>query len=353
MVFVGRSKRRFKGQSRRFPLALVVQYSGRACLLGEHCDWAEGSSLAVPTPMGIRLAIEDAREGLFLRTALHGELYELTVSLDAQPDPLAGHLRFVGAAVAALRERGVELRPAAVWVHASLPAGRGFSSSAAFSLALLDALSRHAGVRWTAEELAELAFHVEADLLGVPCGRLDPMACVAGSPVFLQWSGDHAPLRRVSVGRTTHLVLGAFPRHRDTVGILNALTNRWNRPLGAPIEARDVAAVREAIAVWGATATRGARALTDGDLLALGAAMNEAQGAYDRVAECVPELEAPGLSRACAELLQAGALGAKFSGAGGDGSVVALARDKRHAEKLAGVLRDLQLSVWKVPLEVK
>jgi mevalonate kinase len=303
--------------------------------------------------MGVRLAIEDADHGVFIRTALHGELYETRVGLDARPDPNGGPLRFLGAAVSALREKGINLRPSAIWVHASLPAGRGFSSSAAFSLGLLDAMSRHAGVRWAAHELAELAFHVEANLLKVPCGRLDPMACVAGAPVFLQWSGDQAPLRRVKVGRPTHLVLGAFPRHRDTVGILKALSDRWNQPLSQPQEPRDVGAVREAISVWGSTATRGARALADGDLSTLGAAMNEAQGAYDRAAVYVPELAAPGLQAVCSALLAAGAVGAKFSGAGGDGSVVALAREARHAEKLAGILRDQKLAVWKVPLEAR
>jgi len=351
LVFVGRWKRWFKYRFRSSPLALVVQYSGRACLLGEHCDWAEGASLAVPTPMGIRMAIEDASEGVFVRTALHGELYETRLPLDAEADRSGGPLRFVGAAIAALRDRDVRLRPASVWVHASLPAGRGFSSSAAFCLAILDALSRHAGVRWTAEELADIAFHVESELLGVPCGRLDPMACVAGSPVFLQWTGDRAPLRRVPVGRTTHLVLGAFPQHRDTMKILTALSERWRSPLSAPLEPPDIAAVREAVAVWGATATRGARALVDGDLLALGAAMNEAQGAYDRAAAQVDALAAPRLTDACHRLLENGALGAKFSGAGGDGSVVALARDARHAEKLAAVLQSRNLTVWKVPLE--
>ena len=301
--------------------------------------------------MGIRVAVEDASDGIFVRTALHGELYEATLPLTADPDRAGGPLRFVGAAIAALRARGVELRPAALWVHSSLPAGRGFSSSAAFCLGILDALSRHSGVRWTASELSDLAFHVEAELLGVPCGRLDPMACVAGAPVFLQWSGDRAPLRRVRVGRTTHLVLGAFSRHRDTVAILSALSARWNSPLTAPLEPADIASVREAIAVWGATATRGARALADGDLLALGAAMNEAQGAYDRAAAQVEALAAPELRITCHQLTEQGALGAKFSGAGGDGSVVALARDARHAEKLAGVLQSRNLAVWKVPLE--
>ncbi|MGI9628203.1 MAG: hypothetical protein ACR2QM_15325, partial [Longimicrobiales bacterium] len=36
------------------------------------------------------------------------------------------------------------------------------------------------------------------------------------------------------------------------------------------------------------------------------------------------ELRAPALTEACADLIGQGALGAKFSGAGGEGSVVAL-----------------------------
>ena len=301
--------------------------------------------------MSVRLAIEDATEAVFVRTALHGELYEGTFDLGIDRSAVTGPLRFVPAAMLALRERGIVLRPAALWCHSSLPAGRGFSSSAAFSLAVLDGLARHSGTRLSPLELAELAFVTESELVGVPCGMLDPLACVAGSPVFLQWEGSRAPLRRIRPARRVNLVLGVFSRPRDTAGILQALRHRWNEPLSAPRDPVDVAVVREAITVWGSAATRGAHALTVGDLVGLGEAMNEAQGAYERAAGEVVELRAPGLVAACAALRGAGALGAKFSGAGGDGSVVTLARSPRHAERLAGVLSELGLAVWKLPLE--
>lgn len=301
--------------------------------------------------MNVRIAVEDADEGIFVRTALHGELYEQCFPLDIEADPQGGPLKFVPACIAALREVGAHLRPAALWCHASLPAGRGFSSSAAFTLSVLDALARHSGFFIDDIRLAELAWHVEAELLRIPCGRLDPLACVAGSPAFLQWDGAQAPLRRIAVGRPVHLVLAAFPRPRDTEAILRALSERWRAPLSRPSDPSDIAAVREAISVWGSTATRAARALSDGDLYALGAAMNEAQGAYDRAAEWVPELRAPLLQGACATLHDAGALGAKFSGAGGDGSLVALAKNARHNEVLAKCLTDLGLTVWKLSLE--
>lgn len=333
-------------------MPLVVQYSGRACLLGEHCDWAGGASLTVPLPMSVRLAVEDASEGIRLRTALHGQLHDQRVELnhpDASTAPPA--LRFLPAAVAALQDAGLELRPATLWCHASLPAGRGFSSSAAFVLAVLDGLARHAGHTLSDTHLAELAYEVEAVRVGVPCGRLDPLACVAGAPVFLRWTDGRAPLRRIRLARPVHLVVAAFPRPRATEAILRALQQAHNAPMGSPADPPAVAAVREALELWSDTATRGARALADGHLSALGAAMNEAQGAYERAAALVPALHAPLLASACHALREAGALGAKFSGAGGDGSVVALAKTRPDAETLAGLLSERGLSVWKASLE--
>ena len=52
------------------------RYPGRACLLGEHCDWYGGSSLAVPLPMAVhavchpgsaRLSISAEMDGRTLR----------------------------------------------------------------------------------------------------------------------------------------------------------------------------------------------------------------------------------------------------------------------------------------------
>lgn len=62
-------------------------------------------------------------------------------------DPNGGPLRFVPAAAAALRARQMAIPAVQLTVEADLPAGRGLSSSAAFCVAVLDALTRHAGCR--------------------------------------------------------------------------------------------------------------------------------------------------------------------------------------------------------------
>ena len=329
-------------------MPLVVQYHGRVCLLGEHCDWAGGSSLTVPLPMNIRLAVEDCpqQDHIRMRTAVHGELQEWTWPLAGAVDPDGGVQRFGPACTHALHARGIPVRPSTLWVHGSLPAGRGFSSSAAFTLAVLDGLSRHAGHPLPAEDLADLAYTVEHDILGVACGRLDPLACAAGAPVFLAWGADgRAPLRRIHLGQPVHLVVGAFPRPRDTRAILDALQRHHAGSLGEATQA-----VHGAVETFASEAEAGAHALANGDLAGLGASMWRCQEAYDAVASAIPELHAPQLSRVCTALHARGALGAKFSGAGGDGSIVVLARDQPESVALAALLHDAGLSVWRVPV---
>jgi len=337
-------------------LSLVVQYNGRVCLLGEHCDWAGGASLTLPTPLGVRLAIEDgprSQRETRVRTAVHGQLFETHFPPVGRVEPDGGIMRFAPACAWALSQRGIRLRPATLWVHASLPAARGFSSSAAFCLATLDALSRHAGEPLEAEVLAELAWHVERELLGVPCGRLDQLACVAGAPAFFRWDPQgRAPIRRLEPRVPLHLVIAVFPRARDTTRILNTLRRLRFDDLRRPEEPEGAKAVHEALGVFASTAEAGAHALEVGDRIGLGLAMAQAQAAYEAMARVVPELAAPGLVRAAKGLMEeVGLLGAKFSGAGGDGSVIGLCADADQLGPAQKLLVEQGLPAWPLTLE--
>ena len=251
-------------------------------------------------------------------------------------DPGGGPLRFVPAAAAVLRDAGITPPPAHLTITADLPTGRGFSSSAALCLAVCDVLARLAGHCLAPEKLADLAFQTEHDRLGIACGRFDQLACVAGVPVFLPWKDGQAPLIRVVPDRALHLVAAAFSAPRDTPGILAAL----HRPL--PV-------IGAAFAIFAAGAEAGAEAIRAGDVVTLGAAMNRAQSAYEDLLEpALPELAAPGLRQACVALRERGALGAKFSGAGGDGSVVALFETAEGSASAASFLSESGLAAWSV-----
>lgn len=297
---------------------VAVRVPGRICLLGEHNDWAGGAAVVVPMDRAVAV-IAEAADGLSATAVLEGR----QLSWEAGQDP--GPLRFVPAVAEEMAAR-FGIAPAAhVHIAGDLPAGRGFSSSAALSVALVRTFAALAERPLSLDETIEAAYAAEHDRLGVGCGRLDPAACAWGTPLFLRFAGDRTEVEALPA--RLRLAVGSFRAPRDTVGILATLGRhfRGEVPLRDPDAVRRVGAVRGALEGFGAQATFGRDALYDGDLVALGGAMDACQELYEEeLMAALPELRAPGLVRAVRALKAAGALGAKFSGAGGDGSVVGL-----------------------------
>ncbi len=334
-------------------MPLSLRYPGRVCLLGEHCDWAGGASLTVPLGLGISLTAEAGGTGVGIKSILDGQLVEGHWPLPLPTEAVAeerGPLRFVPAAMQVLATHGIPVLPTELLLTADLPTGRGFSSSAAFCLAVLDGLARRGGTELSSSELAELAYEVEHDVVGVACGRLDQHACAAAAPLFFRWQDGLPTTRPVSVLRTLHLLVVAFPIPRDTPAILSAL--QAAHAAGVESGRADSAGAHEAIGTWASAAEAGAHAVETGDLLGLGEAMNACQEVYDRaLAGTLPALDAPGLRRITRWLRLHGALGAKFSGAGGDGSIVALLETAEAARDLAAKLELDGLAAWVFDVE--
>ncbi len=333
-------------------MAVVVRYPGRICLLGEHCDWAGGASLVVPLPLSLAVHVEPAAEGLSVSAALGGELLEGRWPIEGGVFPGGGALRFAPAAAAVLADHGIHPPPCHLRIEGDLPAGRGFSSSAATCLGLLDGLARHAGVHLQPLQLAELAFEVEHVRLGVACGRLDPIACAIAQPVWIRWyplpDGSFEPsVRRLDAATGFHLVAASFPRPRDTVAILRTLQQAARGDLRDALQAEHVRRVRTAVQCFADQAARGAMAMEHGRADWLGAALDAAQQAYeDELADGFVALRAPLLWQTCKALRHHGALGAKFTGAGGDGSVIGLMPDESSARAAVDLLQTRGLQAW-------
>jgi len=281
---------------------------GRICLVGEHNDWAGGAALTVPMDR----ALDIRRSPGAFRVSAHIE--GRPQAWDGSGDPGAFDL------FAAVFTTLGEPLAGSFTVSGDLPAGRGFSSSAALCVAVARTLRPALGPA----EIAEIAYQAER-ATGSSCGRMDPLACAWGVPLALRFNGDAVIAEPVS-GRCA-LAVGTFPTPRDTRGILAVLT-RHHR---GDVELRDwgalarVGAVRGALEGFGVQAGFATTALRDHDLRAVGGAMDTCQEIYEEeLVPEFPELRAPGLFRAVRALRAAGALGAKFTGAGGEGSVIGL-----------------------------
>ncbi|MCP4805457.1 MAG: hypothetical protein GY913_13910 [Proteobacteria bacterium] len=284
---------------------------GRVCVVGEHGDWAGGpdaACLVAPLSAGVLATVRRADWGLVIHSAFGvTRLGDDLRCLTGDPN------RYVVAVARTLLADGHPLPPGRVVVRSDLPAGRGFSSSAAVSVATARALARHGRFELSWEAAADVAYRAERDDLGVNCGAMDPLACAAPGPLFIDWTTGE----RRAVQGSAPMLVAAFPELVSAAPILAALGD-------------DVP--RDAIAAWGRGARRATEALEAGDLVALGRELDQAQEIYEALPH--PALAAPGLSAACQTVREAGALGAKFSGAGGDRSLVAVFADE--ADRVAG-----------------
>jgi len=146
---------------------------GRVNLMGDHTDHTGG--LVVPIAIDLGTTVRGERGGDVVRLTSAAEPEPAVVPLDVE-DPTTispAWARYVAGVVA-------ELRPSPGFtgtVSTTLPIGAGLSSSAALEVATALAL----GFDGSRLELAGLCQRAEQRASGVPCGIMDQLTSVAGS----------------------------------------------------------------------------------------------------------------------------------------------------------------------------
>ena len=292
--------------------------------------------------MSVSVTFTRGPAGLIVESPAHGWSRAYPSAEEADLRDAADPLRYVPAVARVLNDDGHTVGSGHILIDGDLPMGRGFSSSAALSVATVRALAPELSNLDT----AHVAYRAEHDLMGVACGPMDQMACAIGRPILIDWNRPDEP-EIITPGQPVHLVVGAFAQPRDTLLILATL-NAHHAGHGDP---DDVAAVRAAISAWARLAPLAAQALTNGDARRLATTMNQAQHTYEQLLGARLEaLAAPRLALAVRALRHHGAYGAKFSGAGGEGSVVGVAPDEDAACGLSKVLRNMGLSAWEATI---
>jgi galactokinase len=145
---------------------------GRVNLIGDHTDYMGGLVLPMAIDLGTSVAGERGGDAIVLRS--HEETALAVVPVDVH-DPRTiepAWARYVAGVVA-------ELKPEVGFtgeVRSTLPLGRGLSSSAALEVAVALAL----GASGSALEVARLCQRAEHLAAGVPCGIMDQLASLAG-----------------------------------------------------------------------------------------------------------------------------------------------------------------------------
>jgi galactokinase len=157
---------------------------GRVNLIGEHTDYNAGFVLpfALPHRTVVSATATDSPEW-----TVHSEQTHETVRFNAA-DRVTGWASYVAGVVWALRHAGHDVPGARLAVASDVPAGAGLSSSAAIECAVLAALADLGGLDIPLGDRPALAQRAENEYVGMPCGIMDQAAATlsrAGRALFL------------------------------------------------------------------------------------------------------------------------------------------------------------------------
>jgi mevalonate kinase len=269
--------------------------SGKVILLGEHVVVYGRPAIAAGLPIGLEVSVTEG-DGPSLVSD------EAGLADDSRPRRLV-------AEAAALA--GVDPRRTVVRVRSDLPPGRGFGSSAALAVATLRALFEATGRTLPLATALELGRRLEAVFHGTSSG-IDPAAAALGT-CFRFVRGEPPTVTPLELTTPLPLVIAYGTHARSTGAAVSGLRARWEAD-----RARHEA-IFDAVAN---TVERGETAARAGDLAALGRAFDDNQALLESLGVSSDETAA-----LLAAARRAGALGAKLTGGGAGGAVIALAAE--------------------------
>ena len=196
---------------------------GRVNLIGEHTDYNDGLVLPIALPNQI-LVTASARTDGVLAVASTGHDGVIEFSLDSlQPGSVEDWAAYPAGAAWVLREAGYEIGGANLLVDSDLPSGAGLSSSAALLCATAVTLLGLHGIDVDPAEVARLAQRAENQYVGAPVGLMDQMAsmcCTVGHALYFDiraMSTEQIPFDPESDGLTL-LVVDVKAPHRHVDG---------------------------------------------------------------------------------------------------------------------------------------
>jgi len=220
-----------------------------------------------------------------------------------------------------LRALGVDQdrAPIRVSVSSQVPIARGMGSGTAVATAIVRALTAFYGKTLSNEQVSSLVFETEVILHGTPSG-VDNTVVVYERPVY--FVRGQIP-QALTVGATLHLLIGDTGVPSKTGDVVSDVQLRWHTERIVYEDLFDgvtrvVHRVREA--------------LVSGNVPEIGRLMNQNQVLLQRMG-----VSGPALERLIGAARRAGALGAKLSG-GGRGGVMIAAVDEEAVPRVRDAL---------------
>jgi mevalonate kinase len=284
---------------------------GKVILVGEHAVVYGRPAVAIPVfQVQARVTVEagDAGQGMVIVAADLGRTF---VAGRGEADP---EVRPLEAAVLGVLHH-LRLPPEhdlTITVNSTIPIARGLGSGAAVATAMVRAVGLHFSVQLGAEEVSRLVYEVERLHHGTPSG-IDNTVIVYERPVYFVRGED---VETFPVSRPLQLVIADTGVASSTRAVVEWVRTAWEHS-SARYEAffDDVGNISRAAR----------RAIEMGDEESLGRRMDENHRLLQEMGVSSPQLDS--LTEAAKH---SGALGAKLSGAGRGGNMIALVTPERR-----------------------
>ncbi len=287
---------------------------GKIILFGEHAVVYGQPAIAAPvSQVRARAWVADADAGSGVCLNLTNLDYHYTLSQAPADDPFAAAIRLLQ------QEARLEtLPPLSITIHSDIPIASGLGSGAATAAALLRALARHLGLSAFASDaqVSRLAFAVEQLHHGTPSG-IDNTVVAYEKPVYFVRQQPENRIEPFRVARPLSLLIADTGVSSSTKTVVSDVRRQWQA---------DPAHFNALFARCGQIADQARQAIETGNVAQVGALMDQNQDVLRQMT-----VSSPALERLVAAALGAGAIGAKLSGAGRGGNMIALVGEGAEA----------------------
>jgi mevalonate kinase len=256
--------------------------------------------------------LDSSRKGIWI----HAPSINLHAELNSLP---ADHP--VGSVILKLFQRfGISQLPALeVSIESTIPVASGLGSGAAVSVALIRALSGHFGLSLADDEVNKLAYEIEKLHHGTPSG-IDNTVITYAKPVYFI---KGKPLEIFKAAKPFTIVIGDTGIPAPTKKAVGDVRRLW---------VRDQYGIENIFNEIAQISLIGRRFIESGRPELLGELMDQNHEYLKALTVSSPELD-----KLVETARNAGALGAKLSGGGRGGNMIALV-EQEHAESVADAL---------------
>lgn len=289
---------------------------GKVILLGEHAVVYNSHAIAAPIQLAMQAKVWESSNGIHLLIPRW--------SVEEKIQKGANHKYSIYKSLDMILERlGLAERSMKIEVFPNVPRAMGLGGSAALAVAIIRALDEHFHLGLDEEDIYDLSYESEKFAHGNPSGIDNTLATYGKFMVFRR--GEPPYMRQIDIAESIPIVIGLTGVESLTAKMVAKVRSGWeNNPSqyerifqqidDLTLEAHD--------------------AIENYELDKLGELMNINQGLLNALQVSSREIE---------ELIEIarrnGALGAKLTGGGGGGAIVALSPDHSQAEKIGFAMR--------------